>query len=69
MKKIDLYECEFCHTRYSDKSRADECEKSHKLIKVATALKYRSCNSNPSGYPDQIMVEFSDGSEVRYVRG
>ena len=32
MKETKLYECDFCHTSYKDKSKAEECEKIIKLL-------------------------------------
>ena len=30
MKVIERYRCELCNTEYSDKKKAEECEKNHK---------------------------------------
>ena len=69
MKEIQLYQCEFCNTQYASKQDAEECEKSHKIIKQVTSLKYRNMKSNPDGYPDSIWITFNNNESVRYVRG
>ena len=49
MKKVEHYVCEFCNTEYTDKGKAEECEKGHhKPVKISKCL-YESCRSNCEG--------------------
>ena len=66
MKKLELYQCEVCNTQYSDKKKAMDCEKSHKMPTSCVGKKYRAVSSNPDGYPDKVMVTFNDGSTAEY---
>ena len=63
MKEIKLYECEICHTRYADRQKAMDCEKSH----VGEPKIIESCYStqNPK-YPCKLVVEFKDGKRIIY---
>ena len=63
MKEIKLYECEVCHTRYADRQKAMDCEKSH----VGEPKIIESCYSaqNPK-YPCKLVVEFKDGKRIIY---
>ena len=69
MKELKLYQCEICNTQYASKQYAEECEKSHKIIKAVVPLKYRSLKSNPEGYPDSVKIIFDNDEEIRYIRG
>lgn len=66
MKRLELFVCEVCNTQYNEKSKALECEKSHKLPVSCAGHKYRSKKSNEKGYPDSVIVTFNDGSEAKY---
>ena len=63
MKELKLYECEVCHTRYADRQKAMDCEKSH----VGEPKIIESCYStqNPK-YPCKLVVEFKDGKRIIY---
>lgn len=63
MKELKLYECEICHTRYADRQKAMDCEKSH----VGEPKIIKSCYSaqNPK-YPCKLVVEFKDGKRIIY---
>ena len=68
MVERKLYECEYCHTSYSDKKDAEKCEKSHVHIKRVVDTKYMALKSDQSGKPMKILVELMDGSQVWYRR-
>lgn len=68
MKEIKQYKCDYCGTVYSEKDRAERCEKNHKHIAKVVSIHYLSQSIDATGYPNKIIVEFSDGSEKTYVR-
>lgn len=68
MKETKLYECEYCYTSYKDKERAKACEKNHKEIKKVVEANYLSLNSDPTGLPNKIIVEFNDGLKAYYEK-
>lgn len=68
MKETKLYECDFCHTSYKDKSKAKECEKNHKPIYQIIDIKYTSFKSDKTGTPNKICIEFPDGTQVWYKK-
>lgn len=60
MKEKKLYTCDICNTDYSDKQRAIDCEKNHKLIEKATIIgDYKSIGQIPNGEPYRIRIHFS----------
>ena len=66
MKSKTLYTCEICHTDYSSKERAKECEKfHHKDIKNIKPL-FKPMNMGLGKYPYKIIVEFGDGKNIEY---
>lgn len=68
MKKIDLYQCEFCGTQYKNRQDAVLCEKNHRQVKDVISANYVSCNNDRTGMPIRIQVVFSDGSKASYRR-
>lgn len=67
MKEIAQYVCEYCGTRYADKTVCLECEKQHRIpteIVGAEHLPRKVCAS----YPVRINVLFDDGFVVRYEK-
>lgn len=66
MKEFKLYECEICHTRYADRQRAKDCEKSHvgepKIIESC----YSAQKAQNHKYPCKLVVEFKDGKRITY---
>jgi len=66
MKKIDLYQCETCHTNYSDKYAAKQCEEAHKRIKIIDDSTYLPYKNLEGGYPSRVKLRFEDGSERWY---
>lgn len=68
MKVIEKYRCEVCHTEYSDKRKAEACEKCHKKPVKISGARYLSMGQNGTGYPVIITVKMSDGKEVTYKR-
>ena len=63
MKELKLYECEVCHTRYADKQRAKNCEKSH--VGEPTIIESRY-SAQSHKYPCKLVVEFKDGKRITY---
>ena len=67
MKKIDLYQCEICGTKYKEKYKCQECEKSH--VKAAQIIEEKYMPKNCNGeYPVYIIVKMTDGKNIMYKR-
>ena len=50
-----LYTCQFCNTDYTNKEKAMECEKNHKVLETATIIgNYKSLKSIPDGCPTKV---------------
>lgn len=65
MKKIDLYQCEICGTQYKEKSKCQDCEKSH--VKPVQIVEEKFMPKNCNGkYPVHITVKMADGKNVTY---
>ena len=64
MKEKVLYTCEICHTDWSSKEKAINCEKSHREIKEITNKKFRASEN----YPDWVEIKFTDGHIIKYKR-
>ncbi len=62
MTEKKLYTCDICHTDYSSKSDAQQCEKAHCRCNKITDTRYNSYFE----YPYRIEVEFSDGTKRWY---
>lgn len=68
MVERKLYECEYCHTNYSDKKEAEKCENSHLKIKKIVESRWSAIKSDQTGRPSKILVELSDGTQQWYRR-
>ena len=67
MKELKLYMCEKCRAQYKSKDVAKQCEKNHKEIKSAEALKYTPLNNDCNhGMPVSVLITFTDGTQQRY---
>lgn len=71
MKTKTLYECEFCHTSFSDEEKCRRCEQSHSKAKKIVATHYKNENNmTPAlrnmGAPNYIDVLLDNGKTVRY---
>lgn len=61
-KKIEIYQCEICGSRYKDENYAIECERYH--IRVSAVHDETYC---PSGkFPYSVHLKMSDGSLIKY---
>lgn len=69
MKELSKYQCEYCKTEYKDKNKCMECENNHKIKPKIANMRYASYNSDHSGYPTYLNVEFEDGETITYQRG
>lgn len=69
MKKLLKYQCEYCHTDYSEKTNCERCEKNHKVKLNIKKTVYLPYGMDGSGYPMQINVEFENGEVITYKRG
>lgn len=67
MKKLCLYVCDYCGTRYEDKNECEKCENSHKIALEIHDMRFRS-RKDIDNYPDKVELEMSDGEMVWYRR-
>lgn len=68
MKELSKYQCEYCKTEYKDKQKCVECENNHKVKLKVKDKRYLSINSDKSGYPMDVNIEFEDGKVIKYKR-
>ncbi len=68
MKQIKLYVCELCGTQFANKADAEKCEKFHRFPKLVTPGSFKPFTMNGDGYPDKVLVNFDDGSQIQYRR-
>lgn len=66
MIEKQLYECEYCHTRYNNREEALECEANHKIVDHIAEGWYTSKSHDKRGLPYRIAVVFNDGTSVMY---
>ena len=64
MKKLELYECDVCHTRYNSEEKCRKCEKSHR--KDLNIVEART--QDGTGMPITITLERDDGVRYTYKR-
>ena len=65
VKKVELYECPICHTRFKAEDRAILCEKTHKQIDNIIDMRYISTHE----YPETITIKFKEGKTIEYFKG
>ena len=68
MKIKTVYTCELCGTSYSDKNKAEECEKTHKTGLKIVKSGYLPYEHNAKGFPSWILVMSKAGEEAKYRR-
>ena len=68
MKELKQYQCEHCKTVYSEKRKAEQCEKNHKVKVKVVKMVHRPVSDDASGYPLYVMVKFDDGQVVKYKK-
>ena len=56
---MQQYQCDICHTVYSDESACKFCESSHKIPVKIVGYKFNSIKNNGQ-YPKTIIIEFAD---------
>lgn len=61
------YNCCICGQTWGSYEKAEECEKSHKIISRADKPEY-SIKDRKSDYPLSVLVHFTDNSSARYYR-
>lgn len=62
MKKIELYECEICNTKYNEKIKATNCEKSHQSKMQIKDFRFLQNDK----YPVKLLIEFENGHKIWY---
>lgn len=68
MKESLKYQCEYCHTDYSEKTNCERCEKNHKVKLNIKKTVYLPYGMDCSGYPMRINIEFENGKTIAYKR-
>lgn len=68
MIEKQLYECEYCYTRYETQEEALACEASHKTVVRISGANYVSQKTDKRGLPYRLFVVFDDGSTAMYDR-
>lgn len=68
MKKLLKYQCEYCHTDYSEKTNCERCEKNHKVKLNIKKTVYLPYGMDGSGYPMRINIEFENRKTITYKR-
>ena len=68
MKERKLYECEICHTNYSNKEECKKCEVSHKADLKIVGMRFAAYKDNRAGFPTSIEVIAPNGERAIYKR-
>lgn len=68
MRKLELYECEICHTRYNSEAECRKCEKSHRKDLNIVEARYLSRTQDGTGMPITVTIERDDGVRYTYKR-
>lgn len=68
MKELKLYQCEYCHTKYSSKEECVECECFHNTELKIKEKHYQSFNSSKNPFPIRITIIDKSGQSARYRR-
>lgn len=68
MKKIDLYQCEVCGTRFNSKEACAECETRHTKELRIVKSRYLPFAQDKSGMPITITLMGPDGRHYTYKR-
>ena len=67
MKKLELYECEICGTRYKDRLECERCEEHHRHNLRIIAARYNAHDQgSDDGFPVKITV--TDGIKQAVYR-
>lgn len=68
-KVITRYYCTLCNREFKTEKEATDCEQSH--LRVKKAVKNRETydvNDRKKEYPTDILVELTNGQQIRYYR-
>ena len=68
MKKLELYECGLCHTRYNSKEECEKCERFHRKNLNIVEARYLSRAQDGTAMPITITLERDDGVRYTYKR-
>lgn len=66
MKKLTVFECEFCKKQYRTETDCKKCEDNHMIPKEIIKCEYNI--GDFKNYPHRITVLMSDGQELTYYR-
>ena len=58
MRKIDMYVCELCGTKYDSEGYAKQCERSHTKVKSIEDVRYKPFKKEPYA----VGIRLEDGS-------
>ena len=70
MKKIELFQCEICGTRFKAKEACQKCENTHNRLDGLRIVEARFLpnTQDKSGMPITIMLANKNGDMYRYKR-
>lgn len=68
MKELKQYQCEYCHTLYTENLKCNKCESNHVQPIKIIQCHYHPFNVDKSGEPCSVFIEMSNGKTVRYKK-
>lgn len=68
MKKLELFQCEVCGTRYANKDDCQKCEKGHKKDLHIAKSRYLPFTQDRSGMPISVAIMGPNGEYYTYKR-
>ena len=68
MREVKHYICEICGTEYKDIKKCERCERSHRVPKAITKMRYLPITQDDKGYPVTVDIVFEDGTTRIYKR-
>lgn len=67
MKKLELFQCEFCGSRYSIETDCQKCEDNHIKPEKISSKNYLQGYMSKN-YPHMINVLMEDGHKIAYIK-
>lgn len=67
MKKIEMYQCNFCGATYKQKEECEACEKKHVMPVKFVGSKWMPPEFSKNGIPESICIEMENGEPYWYT--
>lgn len=68
-KVITRYYCALCNREFKTRKEATDCEQNHlRIKKVVKNRETYDVNDRKKEYPTDILVELTNGQQIRYYR-